>query len=76
MNESTVFKIEENLQYIIELRNYLAKNPEQKWILKLIDEPFLLTLAIMDQQGDYHEIAKKLNCNWQTVKQIKRILEQ
>jgi hypothetical protein len=73
MNQTTARKIRrmaDRLHKIHESRR------DYDFVIPLLDEPYQLALKILDYglDSDPYEVAKNLNVNWQTVKQIQKAL--
>jgi hypothetical protein len=65
MNKTTYYKIREKRKLLLAL----AHQPNE--LEELFDEPYRLALDILRcPLKDPHKIAKELELNWQTIKQI------
>lgn len=74
MNRTTFSKI----SLAADRLHKIHENLEQyKFIIPLLDEPYQLALQILKfPELDDREVAAQVGVNWQTVKQIRRALEQ
>jgi hypothetical protein len=68
MNQTTTNKLRANAKF---LKDYHRNNGDRS----LLDEPFRLALYVLDHPGLSHkDVADKIGCHWDTVRQIRSAL--